>query len=280
MKYVIHGATGAQGKPLFNKLVAEGKNAVAAVRKPSLLKNQATIATDLASIGSLVRAYTGAEGVFIHLPLGPEYIRTQFAQNIQQAISITKPERVVISTSGWQLGGADDESALSILIRGLEKIDVSLAIIAPQLYLENLLLPVVIESVKTKQQLPYPLGADYRVSWCSHLDIADVAAELLLNYSVIGVVEVGQLPAISGNELATSFAKYFNHPVEYNSLTPEEFGRRLTSLFGEAAAAEVVAGYKAKALTQNSAITPYNSAQKLLGIQPRTIEQWLLDIGV
>ncbi|MBE0487258.1 SDR family oxidoreductase [Marinobacter sp.] len=279
MKYIIHGATGAQGAPLFNKLIAEGKPAIAAVRDPASLEEAPAVAIDLSSVDSLVAAYTGAEGVFVHLPLGPESVRKQFAHNIAKAVAVAKPARVVVSTSGWPLEVPGDESALPMLVGELEKTGVSLAVIAPQLYLENLLLPVVIEPVKTEHQLPYPLGGNYPVSWCSHLDIADVAAALLTEHAVTGIVGVGQLPAITGNDLAAAFARHFGHAVVFHSLTPEEFGERITPLFGSAAA-EVVAVYKAKAFTANSAIEQQNSAQTLLGIKPRTVEKWLSDMGV
>lgn len=280
MKYVIHGATGAQGAPLFNKLITEGKHAVAAVRSTNVLHDKPAIEVDLASVDSLVAAYQGAEGVFVHLPLGPEPVRSLFARNIAKAVEIAKPSRVVVSTSGWTLGITGDESALPTLIKELAATGCSLAIISPQLYLENLLLPMVIGPVKTEHQLPYPLGADYPVSWCSHLDVADVAAVLLTNKSISGIVEVGQLPAITGNELAEAFSAHLGSTVAFNSLTPDAFGERIAVLFGEAAAAEVAEGYKAKALRQNSAIDPHHSAQQLLGIKPRTVEQWLAQMGI
>lgn len=280
MTYVVHGATGAQGSPLFRKLVAEGKNVAAAIRNPQNLSACSAVAVDLTSVQSLIAAYLGADGVFIHLPLGPESLRLQYAHNIAEAVGVARPKRVVISTSGWALGNPDDKSALPELIRGVERTGVSTAIIAPRLYLENLLLPIVIEAVKTEGILPYPLRSDYPVSWCSHLDVADVAAALLVNDAITGVVEIGQLPAVTGDELAKSFANHLGREVRYNSLTPEDFGKRLAVLFGEAIAAEVVAGYKAKALTKDSAIDVKISAQQLLGINPRTVEQWLVDIGM
>lgn len=280
MTYVVHGATGAQGSPLFRKLAAEGKNVAAAIRNPQNLGAGSVVAVDLTSVQSLVAAYLGAEGVFIHLPLGPESLRLQYAQNIVEAVGLARPKRVVISTSGWPLGNPDDKSALPELIRGVERTGVSTAIIAPRLYLENLLLPIVIEAVKTEGILMYPLRSDYPVSWCSHLDVADAAAALFTDTSVTGVVEIGQLPAVTGDELAKSFANHFRGEVSYNSLTPEDFGKRLAVLFGEAVAADVVEGYKAKALTKDSAIDVKISAQQLLGIHPRTVAQWLVDIGV
>ncbi|MBE0459671.1 NAD(P)H-binding protein (plasmid) [Pseudoalteromonas sp. KG3] len=280
MTYIVHGATGAQGSPLFKKLTTEGKNVVAAIRNPETLDAGSTVTIDLSSVQSLVAAYLGAEGVFIHLPLGPESLRLQYTQNIIEAVGTSRPKRLVISTSGCALGDPEDKSALPELIRGVEATGVSTAVIAPRLYLENLLLPIVSEAVKMEGILPYPLRSDYPVSWCSHLDVADVAAALFADTSVNGIVEIGQLPAVTGDQLAKSFATHLGREVKYSSLTPEEFGTRLTVLFGEAAAAEVVEIYKAKALSKDSAIAANISAQRLLGINPRSVEQWLVDIGM
>ena len=175
MSYVIHGATGAQGGPLLACLTQSGKRAVAAVRDTSVVKDVPAIAVDNASVDSLVAAYQGAEGVFIHLPVVAEADRLQYARNIAQAIGRAKPQRVVISTSGWVVDEPSSplhnppESAISTLIREVQQTGVSLAVVAPRLFFENLLLPVVLGPVKSDGVLRYPLRADYAVSWCSHL---------------------------------------------------------------------------------------------------------------
>ena len=165
MTYIVHGATGAQGSPLFKKLTTEGKNVVAAIRNPETLDAGSTVTIDLSSVQSLVAAYLGAEGVFIHLPLGPESLRLQYTQNIIEAVGTSRPKRLVISTSGCALGDPEDKSALPELIRGVEATGVSTAVIAPRLYLENLLLPIVSEAVKMEGILPYPLRSDYLLFW-------------------------------------------------------------------------------------------------------------------
>jgi uncharacterized protein YbjT (DUF2867 family) len=286
MKYIIHGATGAQGSPLFNKLLEAGKTAVAAVRNPAALTDAPAVAADYASVDSLASAYHNAEGVFVHLPVVSEEVRLAYAGNIAEAIGQAKPRRVVISTSGWVVDEpgtprqSSKDSAVSTLIHGVEKSGVSLAVIVPRLYLENLLLPVVLEPAKQEGVLQYPLREDYPVSWSSHLDIADVAAELFADSSVTGVVGVGQQPAITGAELADAFSKHFGRKVTYKSLQPEEFRQTITPLFGEDAAAGVAAGYQTMAQVSANAINSKTSAQKLLGIAPRTVEQWLSEIGV
>lgn len=285
MTYIVHGATGAQGAPLFNRLVRSGKRAVAAVRNTSAVKDMPAVAVDYASVDSLAAAYRDADGVFVHLPLAPEADRVRHAHNIAHAIARAKPRRVLISTSGYVVDEPGSptqippENAVSVLIREVGRTGVSLAVLAPRLYLENLLLPMVLESVKGEGVLRYPLRADYPVSWSSHLDVAEVAERLFADMSVTGVVGVGHLPGITGVGLAQGFAQHFGREVTFEGISPEAFGETLAPWIGEEAAAGVVAGYQAKAQTSGSAIIQETSAQRLLGLAPRSVQQWLAEMA-
>ena len=286
MTYVIHGATGAQGAPLLARLTRSGKHAVAAVRNTSAVKDLPAVAVDNGSVDSLVEAYRGAEGVFVHLPVVAEAERLQYARNIAQAIARAQPQRVVISTSGWVVDEPSSqlqnppESAIATLIREVQQTGVSLAVVAPRLFFENLLNPVVLGPVKSEGILRYPLRADYPVSWSSHLDVAEVVERLLIDASVTGVVGVGQSPGITGMDLAVGFAGYLDRPVSFSSLEPEAFGEMIAPLFGAGAAAGVVAGYQAQAQACANAIAEETCAQRLLGLTPRTLQQWLAEISV
>lgn len=286
MTYVIHGATGAQGAPILARLTRSGKHAVAAVRNTFAVKDLPSIAVDNASVDSLANAYRDAEGVFIHLPVVAESDRLQYARNITQAVAHAKPRRVVISTSGWVVDEPNSplqnppESAIATLIREVQQTGVSLAVVAPRLFFENLLNPVVLDPVKSEGILRYPLRSEYAVSWSSHLDVAEVAERLLLDTSVTGVVGVGQSPGMTGTDLAEGFARYLDRTVSFSSLTPETFGEMIAPLFGAGAAAGVVAGYQAQARASANAITQTTSAQRVLGLAPRTLQQWLAEISV
>jgi uncharacterized protein YbjT (DUF2867 family) len=285
MTYVIHGATGAQGGPLLARLALSGKRSVAAVRNPSAIAHTPSIAVDNASVDSLTQAYQGAEGVFVHLPVVAEADRLAYARNIAQAVRRAKPARVVLSTSGWVVDEPGSrlqnppDSAIATLIREIQQTGVSLAVVAPRLFFENLLNPVVLGPVKSEGILRYPLRADYPVSWCSHLDVAEAAERLLLDTSITGVVGVGASPGITGTELAAGFGHYLNRPVSFHSVTPEAFGDMIAPLFGAGAAAGVVAGYQAQAMASANAIAAATSAQQLLGLAPRTLPQWLAEIA-
>lgn len=280
MPYLIHGATGAQGSPLFERLLANGSNAVAAVRDPAQLGPKPAIAIDMGS-DSLAAAYRHADGVFVHLPMGPESMRVQYARNIVDAVHAGKPKRVVISTSGNHVDldaeGQPGDTAIAMLVRGIQRSGVSHAVIATRVYLENLLLPMVFDPVKNDGVLRYPLRPDFRVSWCSHVDVAEVAERLLLDASVNGTVEVGLLPGPTGVELADSLSRGLERRVVFEPLAPARFGALIEPLIGPAAAA-VVHLYEQVGRQPNHEISRDASAQQLLGIAPRSTTQWLAQV--
>ncbi len=284
MTYVIHGATGAQGAPVVSVLTAAGKPVVALTRNADAVVPGARVMTAAySSVQELTDAYRGAEGVFVHLPTGMEEDRRTYARNIVAAVRAARPARVVFSTSGFPLGseeGADEENSASIVVSGLADSGVSHAVIAPELFFENLLLPHVVAAVRERGVVGYPLPAGFAVSWASHLDIADVAAVLFERPDVSGVVGVGQYPAITGAELAEAFGGRLGREVTYEVAASEDYFGALVPFLGEGPAADLAESYRAMALLPGRVIAPERSAQKLLGVTPRTANEWLGDMDL
>ena len=279
MTYLIHGATGAQGGPVVAALRKAGKNVTAAVRNPSAYDGDA-VAVDFNSVASLEEAYRGVEGVFVHLPIGTAQQQLAYAQTIVDAVTSAQPARVIASTSGYRADTTDDagDDAASVLVRGLMASGVSVAIVEPRLYLENLFLPVVIGPLREDGVLRYPIRDDYRVSWSSHLDIADVVVRLFAQPEVTGVVTVGALPGLVGDDLAAGFGGHLGRDVSFEAQHPDDFSALITPLFGEAGAEPVVASYRWRFTQPGEEIEAEQSAQQRLGIKPRSIEQWLRDV--
>ncbi|MFD9880856.1 SDR family oxidoreductase [Streptomyces alboflavus] len=280
MTYVIHGATGAQGAPVVAALAAAGKAVTAVTRNADAVVEGARVAAArYSSVEELTQAYRGAEGVFVHLPVTAEEERQSYARNIVAAVGAARPARVVFSASGAPTDPAAGGAA-AFLAGGLADSGVPHAVIAPTLYLENLLMPYVLDAVRERGVLPYPIRADFPVSWASHLDIADVALTLFDRPDVTGVVSVGQYPAITGPDLAEAFGAHFGRHVDFEAITPEQMRVSLAPVLGEGPAAGVAGLYQAMSTLPDHSISPENSAQKLLGITPRTTRQWLTDIGL
>lgn len=278
MTHLIHGANGAQGGPVAAALRASGASVDAAVRDVAAYTGaDRAVAVDLASSESLQHAYQGVEGVFVHLPVGPPEAQLAQAQAIVAAVDAARPARVVVSTSGYPAGPG---TPLGELVAGLERTGVSLAVIEPRLFLENLLLPTVVAPVREEGILRYPVRADYSVSWASHLDVANVAARLLVETDVTGRIGVGALPGLLGSDLAAGFGEHLGQSVTFQAQEPDAFGASIEPLFGAEAAAPVVDSYRWRAGQADELIDEATSAQRVLGIQPRTVAQWLGDLGV
>ena len=287
MADIVHGATGAQGSPVLSALTSAGRTAIAAVRHPEAVPDGIVARqVDLASVASLASAYKGADGVFVHLPMGAPEAAAAQARAVVEAVAQARPGRVVISTSGQivdQPGSplqATADSPIMTLIDGVTGSGVPTAVVAPRLYLENLLLPVVLDPARQEGVLRYPLPASFPVSWSSHLDVADVVVRLLTDASpTTGTVGVGHRPGLPGPDLAAAFSSHLGREVRFEGITPEAFGELITPLFGPAAAL-VVELYQALNAQDGNTIAEDSSAQELLGLRPRPIEQWLEDLAV
>ena len=287
MADIVHGATGAQGSPILSALTSAGRTAIAAVRHPEAVPDGIVARqVDLASVASLASAYKGADGVFVHLPMGAPEAAAAQARAVVEAVTRAHPGRVIISTSGQivdQPGSplqAPVDSPIMTLIDGVTGSGVPTAVVAPRLYLENLLLPVVLDPARQEGVLRYPLPASFPVSWSSHLDVADVVVRLLTDASpTTGTVGVGHRPGLTGPDLAASFSSHLGREVRFEGITPEAFGELITPLFGPAAA-PVVELYQALNAQDGNTIAEDSSAQELLGLRPRPIEQWLEDLAV
>ena len=287
MADIVHGATGAQGSPILSALTTAGRSAIAAVRHPEAVPDGIVARqVDLASAASLASVYEGADGVFIHLPMGAPEAAAAQARAVVEAVAQARPGRVVISTSGQivdQPGSplqAPADSPIMTLIDGVTGSGVPTAVVAPRLYLENLLLPVVLDPTCQEGVLRYPLPASFPVSWSSHLDVADVVVRLLTDTSpTTGTVGVGHRPGLTGPDLAAAFSSHLGREVRFEGITPEAFGELITPLFGPAAA-PVVELYRALNAQDGNTIAEDSSAQELLGLRPRPIEQWLKDLAV
>lgn len=287
MADIVHGATGAQGSPVLSALTTAGRSAIAAVRHPEAVPDGIVARqVDLASAASLASVYEGADGVFIHLPMGAPEAAAAQARAVVEAVAQARPGRVVISTSGQivdQPGSplqAAADSPIMTLIDGVTGSGVPTAVVAPRLYLENLLLPVVLDPACQEGVLRYPLPASFPVSWSSHLDVADVVVRLLTDASpTTGTVGVGHRPGLTGPDLAAAFSSHLGREVRFEGIAPEAFGELITPLFGPAAA-PVVNLYRALNAQDGNTIAEDSSAQELLGLRPRPIEQWLKDLAV
>lgn len=277
MSYVIHGASGAQGAPLLLRLQQAGVAVVAAVHSGFAPFGARMMRVDYGSVESLIAAYRGATGVFVHLPQIDEGRRLQYAQNIVEAVAAARPSRVVVSTSGDTLEGSHvPTSAIDVLVTGLAATSTSSATVAPHLFLENLMLPGVFRGVLSEGVLRYPLASERAVSWSSHLDVAKIAERLLLDPAVTGSVAVGHFPGLIGKDLVAAYTEHLGRAIRYEPIPPEAFMALAEPILGRVVSTRLVVRHRA--LGSGAAapvIDEASSAQQLFGILPRPLADWL-----
>jgi uncharacterized protein YbjT (DUF2867 family) len=211
MTYVIHGATGSQGAPVVAALVAAGKPVTALTRRTdAVVPGADVLSVDLSSVAALTDVYGSADGVFAHLPIGSTAQQLDYARNIVAAVRAARPRRVVFSTSGAPTDIL--ESPAAVAVAGARKQWCAPGCDRPEYYLENLLLPFVTDGVRERDILCYPLRADLRVSWASHLDIADVAAALFEHQSSL----VRSRSAVSGGHRTRTGRSFSGYVPNYH----------------------------------------------------------------
>ncbi|GAA2830049.1 uncharacterized protein YbjT (DUF2867 family) [Leucobacter komagatae] len=280
MRTVVHGATGAQGSPVVAALVALGEEPIALSRSGKPVPGARALAVDATSESDLTEAYTGADAVFIHLPMAPQDELMKIAGAATAAVKAARPGRVVISTSGVILGApgtplqAPADSPLAELVDGVTATGIPTAVIEPRLFLENLLLPHIQAGIREDGVLRYPIREDFAVSWASHLDVAEAIVGLLRDPSVTGVVGVGHLPPVKGADLAAAFSEALGTEVAFEAITPAEFGAQAAPILGEGPAAGVVGFYTALQTEPAFTFDATVGAAALVGVSPMPLATW------
>ncbi len=200
MRIVVHGATGAQGSPIVVALAKAGHEVAALSRHPQAVLEGATpVAATLDDQSSLADAYEGADVVFVHLPMPADPDAPgRWAGAVIGAVAAAGVGRVVLSSSGASLEESGPDPMLVARLsgmrrfhEGLTEVADSVVVLAPRLFLENLLLPFVSGPLLAEGVLAYPLAADKPISWTSHLDVAEAVVVAVDSDIPAGVYDIG-----------------------------------------------------------------------------------------
>lgn len=278
LKITVHGSTGAQGGPVASALSSAGHQVLGMTRQAAP-GDAAHVAADLENPASLTAAYANADAVFVHLPLPASPVDPErWASNVVTALADSGVRRVVFSTSGGSMTDAGPTPMSQAMLAGrqgfvdaLNSAVDDVVVLAPRMFLENLLLPFVAGPAISDGVLAYPLAADKPISWISHLDVAKAAVAAFNNSAQPGAYDLG-IDAILGQELADRIGDGIDAKLTYQAISPEEFTARATPLFGPEMAAGVGGLYASYAQDHTLAI-PAESQQ--LGTADRmSVEEW------
>lgn len=96
-------------------------------------------------------------------------------------------------------------------------------------------------------------------------------------HAVTGVVGIGHRPGLMCGDLAAGFSGQSGRTTTFEALTPDAFAKLNEPMLGPAAAG-VVGLYQVLSQATDNLISEDTSAQNLLGLQPRSVQQWLAEV--
>jgi NAD(P)H dehydrogenase (quinone) len=277
---LVFGATGPQGRPVADKLVAEGYEVRALVRDPAKAQDLAAagveiVVGDMTDSASVSAAMHGQDGVFLLV----SFITGRFEQAktvIDQAVG-HGIRKIVWNATGPIVPVATGNPSIDIrrdILAALEKSGIPFVALQPTVYMENFLLPFVAGEVANKDMLAYPMPEAVQCQWISHLDAASFAVAAFRRESRENLVlEISGPEKLTGPEIAERFSKALGRPIGFRPMPPREFGASLP--YG--GNGDLVAGYYEQVFADPSMMTTnvdYRRAIDLLPIAPTSVEDF------
>jgi uncharacterized protein YbjT (DUF2867 family) len=280
----VFGATGAQGGPVVQALLKEGRPVRAVGRDTERLSALAergaeVVSIDLDNQDSVRRALTGVSGAFLHLPFLPVHeIIEGWSRALAAALVDEQVPLAVFTLSGppstSPVGVASfDTKALAKGI--LSDADARIVAFEPTGYLGNLSAFFSAPSIVHENELRYPLPADHRQPWISVEDQAALVVAALDRPDLAGRwFRIGE--QLTGPELATGIGDGLGRPVRYVALDPDAFGRSLAPVMGEEIGAALAHDYRmlGSRPAELALETDTTEIRELLGVQATPVAEW------
>jgi len=238
----IFGATGAQGSTVVREALSQKLDVRAVARDVEKIAKMhpgaSAFAATLEDEAAIAKALDGVDAAFLHLPMpsGPNDAQVWLKSFINAAKSVDLP-LLVYTTSG----PAGSRYASSAVVDGttggmqaVQNCGIPAIILQPAIYLENLIPDLFVPNLRSKGILDYPpMAAITKVQWTSHLDQAIIAVAALQRNDLAGnAYEIGTPDALSGPDLADLMVGWIGRSVEFEPITPAQFGQRVEKVMG------------------------------------------------
>lgn len=277
---LVIGATGPQGRPVAEKLVAAGFNVRTMVRDPAKAEDLAAkgveiVKGDLADAASVSAAVKGQDGVFMLISF--------FAGNYEQAKAVIDAavahgvKKIVWNATGPILPFDTGNPSIDMrrpVLAALEKSGIAFVALQPTVYMENFLIPAIAQEVAEKNVLAYPMPEAVFCQWISHKDAAAYVVVAFRSQSRENlVIEISGPEKLNGPEIAERFGKALGREITFRPMPPEEFAKAISFGGNE----EAIIGYY-RSIFENPAVMTTNvdlrKALDALPIMPITVEDF------
>lgn len=239
-KVIVLGATGDQGLPLLDRLIADGFEPTAGARRSDALENTRfadlpVAHADIDDEESLFAAFTGHDALAMHLPFVFDRPKAEgFGRRIASAARRAGLAKIVFNTSCYV---ADHDLDLSAhdgrrdIERCIADSGAAYVVVRPVVFLDNIIRIWSKPSIVHHSVFAYPAADTLKISW---ICLEDVAAYMSAGLAQDGLtadkVLVGGPEALTGAELAERISDAAGRTVRFQSLTPDEFASNMSLL--------------------------------------------------
>jgi NAD(P)H dehydrogenase (quinone) len=239
-RVLVLGASGDQGLPLLDSLLAAGFETTAGVRRADAMKDTrhagiAVTHADIMDEESLVRAMEGQDALAMHLPF--EFDRTRaagFGQRIGSAARRVGLRKIVFNTSCFVANTDQDLSAMD----GRRDVERSIAasgadyvVIRPVVFMDNMIRIWSKPSIVNNGIFAYPAAPTLKINWICLEDVsAYVVAALGRDELKADTITVGGPETLVGDEVAERLSTAAGRLIRFQSLTPDEFASKMSLL--------------------------------------------------
>lgn len=278
-RVLVYGANGAQGRPIVERLVANGRRVRALARSGHAPSGAEAARADLDDAEALAAATAGCDRVVFMLPLVFDAARARrWTENALRAAETAGVELLVFDTSAPVPDAAPGVAAIDLkveaerLVRGS---GVPSIVVRPTIYMGNLAAPWSAPAIANDAVVAYPLPEDVAVAWIAWEDAAAAVAAALARPHLAGrAFDVGGPEALDGAGLAAAFSRALGHPHTYAPIPLPGFEAGLNGALGAPVGTEIARLYGFLAGEGRALIRPDASGAAELGVRPVSLGQW------
>lgn len=238
----VFGASGRQGLAQVRQLRAQGFWVRAITRSPGRFhkpefEGVATVEADYNDLDSLIRACENVDGVFFTHPMFEDALNVNsHIHRVCQAAKTAQVNRLIYNTSSWVPDEPCGQMAYDI---NLERENIFAAsgvpytIFRPVLFMDNLLTNWVKPALVREGRYRYPHAPGMAANWICLDDVARFMIAALNRDDLVGErIVIGGPEALLPEQVASALSGAMDKPVEFEYITPAQFGELLYDLFG------------------------------------------------
>lgn len=285
MKVLSYGATGAQGQPVAEQLLAKGHEVNVILRNPERAeglraKGAKVFQGDLGNAESLKAAHEGVDAVFLILPFSGGGNPVEYAHNAINAAKDAGVKFVVFNVSGQTPDTPTGMPMMDYRIAvktALQQSGIPNVILRPTAYMENLFGPWTLPRIKNNDEVAYPVSSHRPISWVAAEDVAKLVVAALERPELAGsVFNVGGPEGLTGERIAESFSKALGRKISYRAISPREFGNIMAQVMGPQAGEEITKAYEmSEAAPLEAMKIDMTDVLSKLPVKLTTLEQWV-----